>query len=127
VNGRTEEVVEQQVAVGSRGWRTTEQQVAVETERGGGRGGLAAVVRLRGAGGDQHVGALRKGGTDQELELARLVAAETQAGLVVALDQQPWTAELVLESRQTVQRGRQERQRRARPRGEVDHAGPGSA
>ena len=85
------------------------------------------MVRLRGAGGDQHVGTALERGTDQELELARLVAAEAEPGLVVTLDQQPRPAELRLEARQPMQRGRQERQRGAWLRGEAVHVGSGNA
>jgi hypothetical protein len=46
----------------------------------------AAVVRLRRAAGDQRVGAFGQGRGDQELELARLVAAGKEAEQVVALD-----------------------------------------
>jgi hypothetical protein len=60
-----------------------------------GRGrGLAAVVRLHATRGKQCIGALGECRTDQELELAGLVAAEAETGRVVALDQDLRPAEV---------------------------------
>ena len=69
--------------------------------------GLAHVVRLHRALGDQGVGALGQRLAQQELELAGLVAAGGQAGAVVALDPEFGAAECSRETLQLLERGGQ--------------------
>jgi len=63
------------------------------------------VVRLHATCGGQRIGALCEGRTDQELELARLIAAEAETGRVIALDQDLRPAEVRREPRQRLERG----------------------
>ena len=46
------------------------------------------MVRLRGAHGDEGVGAFGESITHQKLQFSRFVASEGEAGLIVALDEQ---------------------------------------
>ena len=81
----TEHLVQQVVGRGARGRLPGQHQDALKTElRGRGRR-LAAMIRLERAGADKHLGALILCLRHQEFQLARLVAAECQSGLVVAL------------------------------------------
>ena len=92
MNRRAEQPVEQEVALQRRvGLARGEHEDAVESNgaRGGGR--HPRVVGLRRAARDDDVGSLREGVGHQELELARLVAAERESGEVVALDEDSWT------------------------------------
>ena len=57
------------------------------------------MVRLHRAGGHQDGAVLPQGVGHQELQLARFVAAERQAGQVIALDQDARTAALAPERR----------------------------
>ena len=86
-----EQPVEQDVAgrlvVGAvAGHAPLQQGRALQAVLAGGGRGLAHVVGLHRAVGDQRVGALGQRVADQELELAGLVAAGREAGAVVALD-----------------------------------------
>ena len=108
----TPEAIEQDVAapliVGVvAGDPALEDQRAAEPVAGGRGRGLAAVVRLHPARGDQDVGALLDRLAEQELELAGLVAAEREAGRVVALDQDVRAAEPRRQPGQRLERGRQ--------------------
>ncbi|MDT4849682.1 hypothetical protein FQZ97_838090 [compost metagenome] len=62
-----------------------QQGHAAEAEARGQRGGLAHVVGLDGAGGDQGIGAQGQGFGGEEFQLAHLVAAQGEGGEVVAL------------------------------------------
>ena len=62
-----------------------EHNVGVEPEPRRGRRGLAHVIALHAAAGHEHVGALRERFGAEPYEFARLVAAEREAGQVVAL------------------------------------------
>ena len=84
-----------------------EQRLALEPVSAGGGRGLADVVGLHGTMGDQGVGALCQRVADQELELARLVAAGREAGAVVALDVEARAAEPPGEVGHRLERGRQ--------------------
>jgi hypothetical protein len=72
-----------------------EQDVAGEAQLGGRRRGLAGMVGLGGALGDDRVGALRTRLGHQVFELAGLVAAGGQAGAVVPLDPELRSAEVL--------------------------------
>ena len=85
---RTEQLVEQEVAVAVVGRAAPEHEVALEIDPTGRSGGDAGVVALAPAAGDEAVGALRDRVDGERRELARLVAAEREAGQVVALDEQ---------------------------------------
>jgi hypothetical protein len=70
-----------------------QHQDAIETESGGRGGRLAAVVGLDRPGCDQGARPLLLRFGQQEFQLAGLIAAEGQPGLVVALDQQAGSAQ----------------------------------
>ena len=112
VQPRPEQPVEQDVAgrlvLGPvPGDPALEQGLAAQAEAAGGSRGLADVVRLHGAVGDQGVGAQPERVADQELELAGLVAAGRKPGAVVALDEQRRSAEQPGEIGHRLERGRQ--------------------
>ena len=81
--------------------------------------GLARVVRLRRALGDDRVRALFDRFGHQELELARLVAAGRQPGAVVALDPQVGAIEVFGQACQRFERGRQVREVQSGEAGKV--------
>jgi hypothetical protein len=75
-------------------FRCIKHEDAAEAEPGGRGGGLPAVVRLQGSSGHKGLPALGQGLRDEELKLAGLVAAERESGLVVALHEQFWPAQM---------------------------------
>ena len=85
------------------------------------RGGKcqAAVVRLRRADRDERVGSLGERVGDEELELARLIAAAGEAEQVVALEPQLGATEVTRQVRQRFERGRAGGIAAARKAGEV--------
>ena len=104
-----QEVVEQQIAgdgivVDLPGNGFAENQVAGETTAGAGRCGLASVVRLQGAEGQDGVGARGLGVCDQVFELARLVATARKPGAVVTLDPQSRAADCFTQAAQRLER-----------------------
>ena len=108
------DVVEQQVALQLGGGVAAGQhEVDVEAEPGAGGGRLAAVVGLYPRAPHDQVGALVERLAEQEFVVARLVAAECEAGAVVALDEHARPAEVGREPRHFLQRGGQMRQRHA--------------
>ena len=115
-------MVEQQVAVDRRVLGARElEDVAGEAEAGGERGVQPRVVRLRHVGDDQRVGALGPDVAEAELQVADLVAAEGEAGGVVALDEEARRvrAERLAQPGHVLQRGRQVRQVHARQCGDA--------
>src|SRR5262249_5156041 len=74
---------------------------------GAGGRGHARTVRLGSGGGDDDVGPLRLDVCDDVLQLANLVAAQRQAGEVVALHQQPGQAQRLGQARRLIERRRQ--------------------
>src|SRR5439155_1495892 len=85
---------------------------ATEAGAGGGRRYLTRVVRLDAADGDERVGALRDRVGDEVLELARLVAAEGQAGAhVVALRPQGSAAQVIGQTLERMDGRRPEQER----------------
>ena len=60
----------------------------LHAKAGGGGGGDPNIVRLHGTGYDNGVGSFRLGRAEIELQLTGLVAAEGQAGQIIALDEQ---------------------------------------
>ena len=86
------------------------------------RCGLACVIRLRRALSQNDIRALRLRFGQQELELARLVAATRHAGAVVALDPDLRAVERTGEVRQVLERRGQVREAHARKAGKV-HVG----
>ena len=82
-----------------------EGEDGLETEAGGHSSHGAATVGLERATGDERVGPLGHGLTDEELQLADLVARLQEAGEVVALDPQ-LDAHLARESFELEQRRR---------------------
>lgn len=88
-----EKAIEQQI----RGWPmrslTSKHQNTVHSEACRGRRGLAAVVGLDGASGDQRGRPLLARFSDEEFQFARLVTAKSESGLIIALDQDLRTAE----------------------------------
>jgi hypothetical protein len=95
------QVVEQQIAGRRLRPLAAQNEAAPQTKarRGGGR--LATVVALWRAGRHQVVAPLSQRVRHQELQLARLVAAGGQPGLIVALDPQFWPTQV---ARQALQR-----------------------
>ncbi len=90
--------------------RTAEHQLDVDPELAGRGGGDRRVVRLGAA--DRHHQVVPAAGDLREvvLQLADLVAAERQTGLVVALDQQPSEPGVPGQPRGVLDRRRQVRQ-----------------
>ena len=118
-----EQPVEQDVAVarivGGLGARAfLEDDLAFQPVRGRRRRRLAHMVGLDRALGHQRVGALFEGVAEQELQLARLVAAAREAGAVIALDPQ-LDAQRLGQTRQRLQRRRQMGETNAGKAGEV--------
>src|SRR5262249_8360883 len=82
---------------------------------------LSRVIRLIGAERDHRVRTLRYGVAEQELELARLVAAGCEARAVVTLDPHAAVgADRAREAFERLERGRQGAEGGARHRGEID-------
>ena len=114
---RAQQFVQQHIAgavvVGGVGARAgLQDDLARQAEPGGGGGGLADMVRLHCALGDQGVGVVGQRIAQQIFELAGLVAAARQAGAVVALDPQRRPAavgprEVLGQTGQRLERGRQ--------------------
>ena len=129
MNRRGEQVVEEQVALNGRMCIAGGQhQRTLESGGAGRRSGHARVVRLHGAARHQRIGALAQRVCDEELELACLVAAEREAGEIVAFDQDVWTALGSAERRTKTggfdERRRECRKRKPRLRIERDHSVP---
>jgi hypothetical protein len=110
---RTQKAIEQQIAGRIAGALAGQHQDAVHPSPGRRCGGLTTVVGLPGAGRDEGAGTLGLGFARQELQLAGLVAAEREAGLIVALDEEPRTPEQCGEPRQRLDGRRQVRQAQA--------------
>ena len=109
------QLVEQEVALQHRAFLAVHQdQGDVEAELAGGGGHLPAPVRLAVGAGDQQVAALAEHLGEHELELPGLVAAEAEAGHVVALDPHFCPADRLRQSRRRLQRRRQMGERHAR-------------
>ena len=94
------------------GWRVrkglaAQDEGAGQAETGSCRGGLAGVVGLGRAAGDQGVGPLGQRLGDEKLQFAGLVPARRQPGLVVPLDPQLGAAQMGGQTGQELQRGRQ--------------------
>src|SRR5262249_1884764 len=82
---RAKQPVEEEVALEHLRLRVAAQdEETLDAEARAGGGGLAAVVALRAGALDDAVGSLRERLAEGELQLARLVPAERQAGGVVA-------------------------------------------
>jgi hypothetical protein len=84
----SQELVQEQVAVPMAGALSSQDQAAVQAKLGGGSGRLAGMVGLGRASGDDGISSLLQSIGHQELQLASLVAAGDQAGLIVALDEE---------------------------------------
>ena len=96
---RAEHDVEQQVAVEPVEPWAAEEENRVPADDLRGSGGEPRVVRLWPAAREHHIGTLGHRLSHQELELADLVSAETEAGEVVPLDEQARETDLVRKSR----------------------------
>ena len=95
-----EQVVEQNVS-GEFGWRVAAQNDdATEAELGGSRRRLTAVVGLCCAAGDDRFRFLRARVGQQKFQLASLVAATGEPGLIITLDPNFCAAEMGCESLQ---------------------------
>ncbi len=116
----TEQRRQREVALESCRTIPREHEVDVETQPGTGGGGHPAVVRLRRADRDERPSARGNRLGTQELQLARLVAAGTEAGEVVALHPEAGTAGQL---RSAFERRRQRRQ--GNPRDTVQSLGEG--
>ena len=124
VDAGAEEAVEQQIAFVGRGRAVRrEHQLAVHAGDAGRARGHSRVVRLHGAGRDERGGAGAPGVADQVLQLASLVAAAGEAGEVVALDENSWTAcrpaERIAQPHGFVERRRERGQSDQRPSGQA--------
>ena len=120
-------MVEQQVALQlGAGVAAGQHEVDIEAKLCAGGGGLPAVVGLHAGAPNDQVGALRERLAEQELVVAGLVAAEGEAGAVVALDDETRAAEMGGKARHLLQRGGQVRERHARKmRGAAAQLGAG--
>src|SRR3990172_6145531 len=107
-------MVEEQVARHHGGCLPPQDEDAAQAAQRRCGGGLAGVVRLHRAERDEGVGAPAERLADAELELARLVAPGREAGLVVALHEQPRPAQRAGQARHLLQRGGEMRQPDAR-------------
>ena len=123
MQARAEQAVEQHVPIVQIGFSgmaaTTQDQFAIQAQPGAGGCGLARMVRLQGTYGENRVGAQRLRLAKQELQLAQLVAAQAEAGEVVALDVKPRSAEMRRQVRQRLDRRRQQGKCNARKTGQV--------
>src|SRR5262249_49118475 len=79
----------------------------LESKPSGGRGGLTAMIRLQGAASDQGLRPLSASLRDQEFEFASLITTKSEAGLIVALNQQTRPPQMVRETRERFDRGGQ--------------------
>ena len=93
MGGQAEQVVEDQIALGTLRRVPVDHAVAGHAVPGRSCGGHAHVVALEGPAGDQGVAAPGPGVGHQELELAGLVAAAGQAGEIVPLHPEPARSE----------------------------------
>src|SRR5687767_5770409 len=93
-----EQVIEQQIAVRQVRLFAIQDEFALKPRFRRRCRGLATMVRLGRACRDECVGALSQRLADEEFKLARLVAAQGKAGLVIPLDQQLRTAKLTRET-----------------------------
>ena len=109
-----EQMVQEQVARCDRGGVAAQDDHAAQPARRRSGGGLPGMVRLHRAECDESVGAPAQGLGNAELELARLVAADREPGLVVALHEEARAPERLGQSRQLVQRCGQVAQANAR-------------
>ena len=91
-----------------------EQHLAPEPQLARGRRGLAHMIRLVGANGNDRVGPGFERGGHREFQFAGLVAAARKPGAVVALDPDLRPTEVLAQSRQVLERRRQVRERYAR-------------
>jgi hypothetical protein len=111
---RTEQVFQQQVPVPDRRRVAAQDHHAPQTAARGGRGGLPGVIGLHPAHRDERVRALIQRVRHREFELAGLVAAGGETGLVVALDEKAGASKRTGQARQLLQRGGETPKRNAR-------------
>jgi hypothetical protein len=111
---RAEQAVEEQIARRDRWGVAAQDDHAPHPARCRRRRGLPSMVRLHRTERDERVGAPAQRFGDAELELARLVAAGREPGLVVALHEQARAAERPGQARQLVERCGQVTQANAR-------------
>jgi hypothetical protein len=104
-----QEFVQEQVALGLRWGLAAQDQGTGQAEAGGRGGGLAGVVGLGRAAGDQRVGPLGQRFGHQELQFAGLVPACRQPGLVVPFGPELGAAQIGRQTGQHLQRGREMR------------------
>ena len=100
-------MVEQQVASPDSDRVPAQHDDAAQAASSCGCGRLPAVIGLHPADGDQGVRSLAKRLGHGEFELARLVPAAGQTGLIVALDEQTRPPQCLRQTRQLLQRGRE--------------------
>src|SRR5438477_8285951 len=100
---RAEQMVEEQVSVGELGGVSAQDDHAPQPACGGRGRGLPGMIRLHRAERNQSVGVPAQGLGNAELELARLVAADREPGLVVALHEDARAAQRPGQARQLVQ------------------------
>ncbi len=122
-----EQMIQKRIAVGLVkiiGPHPFQNTLTAHAATGRGGGGLADMIGLRTAGGDDRRRALRFGFGNQEFKFADLVAAECETGAVVALDPDIGSAERFREVCQKFQRCRQMGQPDARePIQQFSHQG----
>ena len=99
-----QQVIDEQVAGEGLGGVAAQHQDALEAGSDGGGRRQPRVVGLEAAGGEDHLRPFGQGVGHQQLQLAHLVAAQGQAGLVVALDPEGRAAQPGREARQRVKR-----------------------
>ena len=90
---RAEEMVEQEISAWQGGWCAIQNQFALEAGFRCCRRRLTTMIGLRRTDRDDRVRSSRESVADEELQLARLVATERKAGLIVAFDEQLRPAE----------------------------------
>ena len=129
VEHRAEHPIEQDIAgdvvtLAIAGHALLQQRLAAQAVAAGGRSGLAHVVRLHRAMGDQHVRTSLQRVADQKFQLPRLVAAGGEAGAVVPLDVEIGAAEQPGEIGHRLERGGQMGEMLAGKTGEMHRRRP---
>lgn len=110
-HGGAEQRVELEIAapvvrVGPLGKSMLEQEFTLDAEAGGSSGGLPAVIALRRTDRQHDIGILLQRVGQEVLELANLVAADREAGCVIAFHPDPGTPECSRQAIEWFERGR---------------------
>src|SRR6185369_9155580 len=112
----SEQLIEQQVAIGHLRFPAIQNQFALQPRLRGGSGGLTTMIRLRSACGYKGVGTVCQRVTHQKLQFASFVSTEGQPRLIIAFDEQFRPAEFASEGFEFLDGSWQVRQPKTRQR-----------